>query len=520
MNQGRSGKSLSTRRGVLVLQEPVLQGRDGQLWSASLASERNEEQAEYLVFLPQPHAEAESLERIRQLGRIASSGWVAPDSIAQDGSAGTAVIYRFQRESALTDSIRLGELGSPDAVVRFAVRLCDTVANLHAIGMCHGQICSVLVRVSPGGTPLVVDAPVGLAFDHSRSEESDWLPSGSVRDIRAVARLIDESLTQCTADAWGREASAIQSQIGRVLARGMAAGQQNGYVQICEMRDGLQDTIRPMPVPWRVPRFLAVACIILVGAGLILAGLSIGRSGLHAERLAFEQQLSELTVRDSLANSRIAELEKQAEVHRNMARSVREDLLFTENGQSLGPNTLGAWSCLEMLLWPLSEGDALALERRQEFLQDRLTAANRLVDDAYTNGNGSHLETTLAELSIAAWELQAGRFARAEAVLTRAVPKLEESLAESDPILRGARQLSALVDVRMNKNSSFQEQDLEPWVRRLVAAQIAPDPQGRSFGAKQIGEAIQNPASRERNREFTRSVLARYGTAGASVPTP
>lgn len=518
MKQIQTGQTVTTPRGLLTLQAPVLRGQDGQLWQARLDAVSNEVSCRYLVYLPMPHAEADFLERVRQLSTIASSGWVVPDAVVQEGSLGHLVVYRFERESSLAEAISQGELDTKEAALAFCTRLCAGLANLHALGLHHGMVVEKLIHVSPGCNPQIIDAPIGPPLGSDVLQKNEGEVTGSLGDIRCTAGLIGRLLARLQ-EMSGEQTPRLSPEIERILSRAKAAGARNGYVQICELRDDLIALARPRRFSARTMSLAAAAGVLVVAAVSLVSGVGVGRqSGLQALRDT-ERELAAAVVRVSGAETRLAELEKQAEIHRSMVKAIRDDLVFGSNGQSLGSNTLAAWSSLEMLLWPLSGEDAVSVERRRSFLEDRLTVARRFVDDSYARGNERHIETMLAELSISVWEAQAGRFDHARVYLDRVVPRLEDSLATSDPLLRGARQLAAFVVNEQVRRDTTPRNDLEPWVRNMIGVHM-PEDHSASAGVMGIAEAFQVPSRIGRNLAFTRQVSAHRKGLEPSVPTP
>lgn len=519
MNQIRTGQVIDTRFGPLTLESQLVGGRDGQLWRATLGSQPEGNRSLYFAFLPLPHAEAECLERIRHLTPIASAGWATPDSIVRSPATGTAIVYRFQRESTIADAVTSGMFENREAGLAFCARLCDALAHLHARGMHHGTVTDEVILVSTGCQPLVLDAPVGPAVASQSSARTDGSRPDSAVDIRAVAGLVGRLKVQSAGKARGQHGHAATDELDRVLIKAAAAGGPNGYVQVCELRDDLAALTRPTAASPRRFWPAALAAGLLIMSGLSFLAFSLGRQdGLARQQRAAEFE-SDAKQRLAAAESRVADLEKQSEVHRSLVKAVRDDLLFARNGQSLGSNTIAAWSSLEMLLWPLTGNDSRSSERRLEFLEDRLTVTKRFVDDAYTRGNEHHLETMLAELSIGVWEVQAGRLDRARIYLDRVVPNLENSLSASDPMLLGARQLSEMVSDRPSPTGAASGHQLEPWVRNLLGFGPVPPAPGE---ARVIGilEALESPELADRNKEFTRRMMERRMPPSASASTP
>lgn len=519
MNQIRTGQIIDTRFGPLALETQLVGGRDGQLWRATLESQSDGGRSLCFAYLPMPHAEAECLERIRMLTPFASAGWATPDSIVRSPLTGTAIVYRFQRETTISDAVTNGVFEDREAGLAFCARLCDALAHLHARGLHHGTVIDDVVLVATGCQPLVLDAPAGPAMASESSARTDGSRSEAVGDIRAVADLIGRFQVASTGRARGQHGHPAKDELDRVLTKAAAAGGPNGYVQICELRDDLIALALPRPASSRRLWPAAAAAGVLVISGLSVLSFSLGRQdGLQRQQRAAEFE-SDAVQRLAAAESRVADLEKQSEIHRSMVKAVRDDLLFASNGQSLGSNTLAAWSSLEMLLWPLTGNDSRTIERRLDFLEDRLTVAKRFVDDAYARGNEHHLETMLAELSIGVWETQAGRLDRARIYLDRVVPNLENSLSASDPMLAGARQLSEMVSNRQLPTGAASSKHLEPWVRNLLGFGPIPPAPGE---ARVIGilEALENPELADRNKEFTRRMMERRMAPSASAPTP
>lgn len=520
MNQARTGRIIETRFGPLALETQLVGGRDGQLWRATLESESDDNRSLYFAYLPQPHAEAECLERIRHLKLIASAGWATPDSIVQNPSTGTAILYRLQRESTIADAMTHGVLDGREAFLAFCARLCDSLAHWHALGLHHGMIVEQVILVSGGCQPLILDAPVGSALIADGTARVEGVRQDSALDIQAVSNLIRHLTSASHSKTRDHHKDDASNELATLLNKASAAGGPNGYVQICELRDDLVDLARPRAGSSRRTWPVVVAAGLLVMSGLSGLAFSLGRQeGLGRQQRAAES-MAEVIQSLAVAESRLADLERQSEVHRSMVKAVREDLLFASNGRSLGSNTLTAWSSLEMLLWPLSDNDPRHVERRRlELLQDRLAVTKRFVDDAYSRGNDHHLETMLAELSIGVWETQAGRFDLARTYLDRVVPNLENSLSASDPMLLGARQLSEMVSNRQSQSGAASGNHLEPWVRNLLGLGVNPPATGerRVIG---ILEALENPELADRNKEFTRRVMERRTALFASAPTP
>jgi hypothetical protein len=532
--------------GACRLRRRLLVGDAGELWEAAVPDVPTEDDSRRttLALIRREAAWASWRVRLEQVARLEHLGWATPQGVGRNPDDDDVfAVYDLSASTPLDEWAR-GEHPLRERIGVIA-KLAASLTHAHARGVHHEHLSPCCIAMN-GACPTIIDTPVGQrahADDPwalpdapgSRAAETPaavdiarlgaglfWILTGRpIGDLESdgqdpvvllrVQGVADELITiVCKSTGIGAtprylQVSQFELDIVRVLARGGVAAR--GRVRTS------------MSV-------LTAAAVTLTGIGA-LAGYIVGNSGRAASLAASNERANVL--QETLV-AREAEMAAMRESHNRQFRavdSIKESMRYSRYNPVVSANRLATWSMLEMLYWPV-DGPGQSFENRVNFHETRVATFRRFVDHSYQVSNENHLDTMVAEVSLAAWEMQMGRPSMTVQILERVLPRLEPRLEPSDSLIRGANQLLDFAQAALRGEVPEEAPGTEPWVIHIAGNQIANlevgegNTQYRELEPLQTTLAMRqtDPETEERDRKFTEEVIARYRASKASAPSP